>query len=293
MTKYMRNKKSSPRQLKSLHNLIPNSHCTFKKVASQELAFAATEKCAWTDATCPICMEFPHNAVLLLCSSHGSGCRPYICASNFQHSNCLDQLVESCRKGSSEDTDAMELACPLCRGEVKGYTLVEPARKKLNRKRRSCMQDGCSYMGTYRELCKHVKKKHPSANPRAVDPLHASRWKRLLFRSSLQDMICSATSPFLRRLLSAMLQFDEFIAGEGGDPRGATDDSSQPSADAEFATRGATDDGSQPSADAESATHGATDDSSQPSADAESATHGATDDSSQPSADAESATRDL
>nr|ACF81444.1 unknown [Zea mays]ACG40237.1 hypothetical protein [Zea mays] len=97
-------------------------------------------------------MEFPHNAVLLLCSSHGNGYCPYICASSYQHSNCLDQPVESCRKEASEDPDAIELACPLCRGEVKCYTLVDPARKQLNHKKRSSMEDGCSYMVTYIEL---------------------------------------------------------------------------------------------------------------------------------------------
>ncbi|EER98997.1 uncharacterized protein LOC8081035 [Sorghum bicolor] len=235
MTKYTRNKKCSSHQLRSSHHWKPHSSSRFKKVSSKEIPFAAIEKCAWTDATCPVCMEFPHNAVLLLCSSHGNGCRPYICASGYQHSNCLNQLVESCRKVASEDLDAIELACPLCRGEVKGYTLVEPARKKLNHKRRSCMEDGCSYMGTYRELCKHVQKKHPSANPRAVDPLHAYRWKRLLFRSSLQDMICSTTSEVMRRLFSLILQFDEIMAAsrEGGDRHGATNDNLLPSANAE------------------------------------------------------------
>ncbi|CAD6224727.1 unnamed protein product [Miscanthus lutarioriparius] len=235
MTKYTRNKKSSSHQLRSSHHRKPHSSSRFKKVSSKEIPFAAIEKCAWTDATCPVCMEFPHSAVLLLCSSHGNGCRPYICASNYQHSNCLDQLVESCRKEASEDPDAIELACPLCRGEVKGYTLVEPARKQLNHKRRSCMEDGCSYMGSYRELCKHVRNKHPSANPRAVDPLHAYRWKRLIFRSSLQDMICSTTSEVMRRLFSLMLQFDELVAAlrEGGDRHGATNDNSLQSASAE------------------------------------------------------------
>jgi hypothetical protein len=52
----------------------------------------------------------------------------------------------------------------------------------------------------------------------------------------LQDMICSTTSPLLRRLFSAMLQLDELMAsywGEGGDRRGATSDSSLRSASAE------------------------------------------------------------
>ncbi|KAL6655475.1 hypothetical protein ACP70R_006301 [Stipagrostis hirtigluma subsp. patula] len=238
MTKCTRNRKDSSRQLRSSHYQRAISHCSFKRVAKQELALSATEKCAWTDATCPVCLECPHNAVLLLCSSHDTGCRPYICATNFRQSNCLDQLIESCGKKSSEDLGSMELTCPLCRGEVKGYTLVEPARKQLNKRRRSCMQDGCSYMGTYRELCRHAKKKHPSENPRAVDPVHAFRWRRFMFRNSLQDMICSTTSPVLRRLFSAMLQFDELIASpwrENDDPSRATNEGTLQSSDADSA----------------------------------------------------------
>jgi hypothetical protein len=32
----------------------------------------------WEEATCPICMEHPHNAVLLICTSHDNGCHPYM-----------------------------------------------------------------------------------------------------------------------------------------------------------------------------------------------------------------------
>lgn len=45
----------------------------------------------WQDARCPICMEIPHNAVLLKCSSYMKGCRPYMCDTSYRHSNCLDQ----------------------------------------------------------------------------------------------------------------------------------------------------------------------------------------------------------
>eukprot|EP00249_Psilotum_nudum_P008944 c21608_g4_i1 orf=2-421(-) len=45
----------------------------------------------WEDVTCPICMDFPHNAILLLCSSHDKGCRPYVCDTSYRHSNCFDQ----------------------------------------------------------------------------------------------------------------------------------------------------------------------------------------------------------
>ncbi|KAF8388362.1 hypothetical protein HHK36_027028 [Tetracentron sinense] len=46
----------------------------------------------WDEASCPICMEHPHNAVLLLCSSHDKGCRSYICDTSYRHSNCLDRF---------------------------------------------------------------------------------------------------------------------------------------------------------------------------------------------------------
>ncbi|XP_057964906.1 uncharacterized protein LOC131155655 [Malania oleifera] len=56
------------------------------------------------EVLCPICMEHPHNAVLLLCSSHKKGCRSYICDTSYRHSNCLDRyknLRADVRNGSS------------------------------------------------------------------------------------------------------------------------------------------------------------------------------------------------
>lgn len=49
----------------------------------------------WEDARCPVCMEHPHNAILLLCSSHDKGCRPYMCDTSYRHSNCFDQFKKS------------------------------------------------------------------------------------------------------------------------------------------------------------------------------------------------------
>ncbi|KMZ63241.1 hypothetical protein ZOSMA_41G00850 [Zostera marina] len=46
----------------------------------------------WDELTCPICMEHPHNAVLLLCNSHEKGCSSYICDTSYRHSNCLDRF---------------------------------------------------------------------------------------------------------------------------------------------------------------------------------------------------------
>lgn len=44
------------------------------------------------EASCPICMDHPHNAVLLLCSAREKGCRSFICDTSYRHSNCLDRF---------------------------------------------------------------------------------------------------------------------------------------------------------------------------------------------------------
>lgn len=49
----------------------------------------------WEDARCPVCMEHPHNAILLICSSHKKGCRPFMCDTSYRHSNCFDQFRNS------------------------------------------------------------------------------------------------------------------------------------------------------------------------------------------------------
>ncbi|KAI4995925.1 hypothetical protein ZWY2020_040427 [Hordeum vulgare] len=55
---------------------------------SADAEIAALHK-EWDDARCPICMDHPHNAVLLLCSSQDKGCRSYMCDTSYGHSECL------------------------------------------------------------------------------------------------------------------------------------------------------------------------------------------------------------
>ncbi|KAE8706630.1 putative Separase [Hibiscus syriacus] len=128
------------------------------------------DKKDWEDVTCSVCMECPHNAVLLLCSSHDRGCRPYMCGTSFRYSNCLDQ------------------------GQVKGWTVVEPAREYLNAKRRSCMQDDCTFVGTFKEIRKHMKADHPCARPREVDPTLEQKWRRLEREREREDVISTIRS---------------------------------------------------------------------------------------------------
>ncbi|KAB1206990.1 hypothetical protein CJ030_MR7G008094 [Morella rubra] len=190
----------------------------------------ALEKKDWEDVTCSVCMECPHNAVLLLCSSHDKGCRPYMCGTSFRYSNCLDQYKKAYSKVSSsndgqhahgsinnpilvpdsslpaERCEITELACPLCRGQVKGWTVVEPAREFLNEKKRNCMQDNCSFVGTYKELRKHVRAEHPSARPREVDPIHEQKWRRLERERERDDVIST-----IRSTMPGAMVFGDYV----------------------------------------------------------------------------------
>ncbi|KAJ1399165.1 hypothetical protein SESBI_30540 [Sesbania bispinosa] len=164
----------------------------------QKKCSKALDKKEWEDVTCSVCMEYPHNAVLLLCSSHDKGCRPYMCGTSFRYSNCLDQYKKAYTKVSPnspvEKNEVTELACPLCRGQVKGWTVVEPVRDYLNAKKRSCMQDNCSFVGNYKELRKHVRAEHPLARPRTVDPAREQKWRWLEWEREREDVISTVTS---------------------------------------------------------------------------------------------------
>ncbi|XXG87216.1 hypothetical protein AAC387_Pa11g1959 [Persea americana] len=208
------------------YNPYPLPSCTredLEKEVNPKKSSKTLEKKDWEDATCSVCMEFPHNAVLLLCSSHDKGCRPYMCGTSYRYSNCLNQFkkastkVLSPRHGQALGQDAWrgsvenpsydtgsawpsgkqevtELACPLCRGQVKGWTVVEAAREYLNAKKRSCMQDQCSFVGTYKELRKHVRVEHPSARPREVDPALEQKWRNLEWERERDDVLSTIMS---------------------------------------------------------------------------------------------------
>ncbi|CAH1450609.1 unnamed protein product [Lactuca virosa] len=186
--------------------ILPNlSNLNEKKSPNEN----ETPKKDWEDITCSVCMEYPHNAVLLLCSSHDKGCRPYMCGTSSRYSNCLDQYKKAYTKttltnGSSFDPltgwpiernlEVAELACPLCRGQVKGWTVVESAREYLNCKKRTCMHEDCVFVGAYKELKKHVKAVHPAAKPREVDPDQEQKWRRFEREREREDVISTVTS---------------------------------------------------------------------------------------------------
>ncbi len=242
----------------------------------------------WEEATCPICMEHPHNAVLLICTSHDNRCHPYMCDTSYRHSNCLDQYRKahdsSCKtqgrtlsgassfstheevprdvgrtweigagnevledeqvdgemsaiplglamrgveargaefmsRGSVMEIDLArdgadgsvslelsqgaasgaeqrmgDLLCPLCRGKVEGWKVVDAARQHLNHKIRNCAQEACGFSGPYEELRKHARGIHPSARPSDVDPARQKDWLRLERQRDLGDVLITILS---------------------------------------------------------------------------------------------------
>ncbi|KAK6236239.1 hypothetical protein SCA6_011576 [Theobroma cacao] len=209
----------------------------------------------WEEARCPVCMEHPHNAILLICSSHEKGCHPYMCDTSYRHSNCFDQFRKSFADSSattpqdtqqegaqlattnlspapvatatsdSTVTDLQEerseevsarseegpstpstvscenqvlakLVCPLCRGEIKDWVVVEPARHFMNAKSRSCSSETCNFTGAYKDLRKHARLEHPSVRPTEADPERQRNWRRLERQRDLGDLLSTLQSSF-------------------------------------------------------------------------------------------------
>ncbi|XP_054820121.1 uncharacterized protein LOC129319164 [Prosopis cineraria] len=73
----------------------PSSSSRVKRSAPKNPLESEEHVREWEEARCPVCMEHPHNAILLICSSHEKGCRPYMCDTSYRHSNCLDQFCKS------------------------------------------------------------------------------------------------------------------------------------------------------------------------------------------------------
>ncbi|TVU33430.1 hypothetical protein EJB05_25247 [Eragrostis curvula] len=158
------------------------------------------------DVTCPICLDYPHNAVLLRCNSYEKGCRPFICDTDQTRSNCLERFkgahglpanakvspltvapVDSIHILSSNANNRP--ACPLCRGDVIGWFVIDEARFHLNQKKRCCEESCCSYVGNFHELQKHTKQKHPNSHPSEIDPARQIDWENLQQSSDIIDVL--------------------------------------------------------------------------------------------------------
>ncbi|KAB2629476.1 hypothetical protein D8674_034271 [Pyrus ussuriensis x Pyrus communis] len=162
----------------------------------------------WEDVTCPICLDFPHNGVLLQCSSYEKGCRPFVCDTNHLHSNCLDRFKSAYGMSSpaksvvspAENTepkaseDDCKPTCPLCRGEVTGWVVVDKARVHLDVKKRFCEEHHCKFMGSYLELQKHAQLEHPHSRPSKIDPARLLDWENFQQSSEIIDVLSTIHS---------------------------------------------------------------------------------------------------
>ncbi|KAL5559375.1 hypothetical protein UlMin_035586 [Ulmus minor] len=162
----------------------------------------------WDDVVCPICLDFPHNGVLLQCSCYEKGCRSFVCDTNHMHSNCLDRFKSAygvsspstCDVSNAVNSEPMvsedksKPSCPLCRGEVTGWVVVDKAREYLDEKKRSCDEQQCGFMGTYSELQKHAQEEHPHSRPSRIDPARQLDWENFQQSSEIIDVLSTIHS---------------------------------------------------------------------------------------------------
>ncbi|GAB2232521.1 hypothetical protein Droror1_Dr00011558 [Drosera rotundifolia] len=189
----------------------------------------------WEEARCPVCLEHPHNAVLVICSSYNKGCRPYMCDTSYRHSNCLDQFQKSFAEapsdaaghdipGSSHECKIQDeppapnfsgfhklrhkLTCPLCRGRISGWIVVESSRSFMNGKSRSCAHEACYFSGNYADLRKHARQNHPRVRPSEADPERQRSWRRMERQRDAEDVMSMMQS-----------SIEDYWDGEGVYPR--------------------------------------------------------------------------
>ncbi|KAM7266798.1 hypothetical protein ACFE04_008964 [Oxalis oulophora] len=143
----------------------------------------------WEDVLCPICLDYPHNGVLLQCSSFEKGCRSFVCDTDHLHSNCLDRFKTAYENPKSEESDNNDLFCPLCRGEVTGWVVIEKARVHLDEKKRCCEEHQCPFTGNYSELQNHAKIEHPHSRPAKIDPARQLDWENFQQSSEIIDVL--------------------------------------------------------------------------------------------------------
>lgn len=184
----------------------------------------------WDDVTCPICLDFPHNGVLLQCSSYEKGCRAFVCDTDHLHSNCLDRFKSAYGMSSPSTSDAISVTdiqqtvsadncrptCPLCRGEVTGWIVVDKARLLLDEKRRCCEEEQCSFAGTYSELQKHAQLEHPHARPSKIDPARQLDWENFQQSSEIIDVLSTIHSEVPRGVVLGdyVIEYGEDDSGD-------------------------------------------------------------------------------
>ncbi|XP_020581119.1 uncharacterized protein LOC110025159 [Phalaenopsis equestris] len=197
----------------------------------------------WDEICCPICLDHPHNAVLLICRSHEKGCRAFICDTSYRHSNCLDRFkklklnqgdtsflssqqhyqndqihVENPNRIVTSGPESMAesdsvWSCPLCRETVSGWMIVKETRQYLDLKPRSCSRELCSFSGNYMELRRHARRVHPATRPSDVDPSRQRAWRRLENEREHGDILSA-----IRSAMPGAIVIGDYVIDRSNDP---------------------------------------------------------------------------
>lgn len=71
---------------------------------------------------------------------------------------------------------------------------MEPARKYMNSKLRSCSTETCGFTGVYGDLRKHARTDHPSVRPSEADPERQRDWRRMEQQRDIGDLVSTMQS---------------------------------------------------------------------------------------------------
>ncbi|PHT32213.1 hypothetical protein CQW23_28550 [Capsicum baccatum] len=146
----------------------------------------------WEEARCPICMEHPHNAVLLLFSSRDKGCQPYMCNTSNRHSNCLDQFCKSCTVGAQQH-----------KGNVSGAVFRRGSGGKHFQEQQGLMCNSnlslpalfARDMSKLRMDCCKGCMNIPYESPSDANPMRQSEWTRLERQRDFEDAFSANQAP--------------------------------------------------------------------------------------------------
>lgn len=139
----------------------------------------------------------------------------HLMPSEMTPSDMQEEINEQASNSSTVSCESQlqpKLVCPLCRGHINGWVVVEPARQFMNAKVRSCACETCDFTGTYTDLRKHARLEHPCVRPSEADPERQRDWRRLERQRDLGDVLSTIQSAFGEE----RSEDDTFSVDEGG-----------------------------------------------------------------------------
>ncbi|KAG2319478.1 hypothetical protein Bca52824_012691 [Brassica carinata] len=144
----------------------------------------------WEDLVCPICLDSPHNGVLLQCSSHDNGCRAFVCNTDHLHSNCLDRFITAC--GTTTDPPPSEPP----RSKRRSYWMASCGRSTCHSRRETTLLRGRTVQvhGYLHGAPASTQSEHPDSRPSKIDPARKLDWENFQQSSEIIDVLSTIHS---------------------------------------------------------------------------------------------------